>query len=177
MISLVYWVQRLHGTSSQVDWLIRSAASSSGGCGTISQVDWVRCRLGAKTAWNVLTSRLADSFRGFFFRWLRHDITSRFDSTTRLPTASLIKSESRRSHNFIGWEYCSQRSHKLTGCLLPTASLIKSESRRSHNLMGWEYCSQRSHKLTGCFLPRLLLPVGPRFHKSIGSIHHWCQVA
>jgi hypothetical protein len=39
MISLVYWVQRLHGTSSQVDWLIRSAASSSGGCATISQVD------------------------------------------------------------------------------------------------------------------------------------------
>jgi hypothetical protein len=38
--------------------------------------------LGAKTAWNVLTSRLADSFRGFFFRWLRHDITSRFHNST-----------------------------------------------------------------------------------------------
>ena len=60
------------------------------GTNQVSHSEFSRLRLGerrmtdfrAKTAWNDLTSGLADSFRGFFFRWLNHDITSLLGAKT-----------------------------------------------------------------------------------------------
>ena len=149
------WVQRLHGMSSQVDWLNRSVASSP--CGpTISQVRSVRFQLGAKTAWNdltsplVLTSRLAHTFRGFFFRWLRHDITSRVGAKTAWNVLTSRLANSFRSFFFRGlW-------HDIT-------------SRLGAMPIGCKDCMGRPHKSIGSYVPRLLLPVvAARYQKSIG---------
>ena len=111
-------------TISQVDWLIRSVASSSAGA-TISQVDWLRRLHAMISQVDWLSSSVASSSGGATI--------PQVDQLAGCFVPWLLLPVGQRSQKSIGCEDCMQRSHKSIGWMLcSVASSSGGATARSH---------------------------------------------